>query len=98
MMNLTYLKFEKGDRVFYAGSDSPYIPQDFGTVKSIGENNAWVKWDSDEDTLWIESSLIVPIERLNNSQSCSDDQDELTVEKCIEFLSSKGYSVTLTRK
>ena len=96
--NQANFKFKNGDRVFYVGDDSMYIPQDFGTVESIDDGKVWVKWDSDRNTLWVWGHEIVLIEHPNDSQGCSCSQDELTVEKCTEFLSSKGYSVTLTMK
>ena len=97
--NQVNFKFEKGDRVFYAGNESLFISQDFGIVESIDEEGkVWVKWDSDGNNLWIESSFIALVERQNNSLDCSDNQDELSVKKCIDFLLSKGYYVTLSKK
>lgn len=94
--------FRVGDRVFYAGDE--FTSPDYGIVESIDYEKVWAKWDSDGNDLWVYANEITLIDRPDicsntpDSQNNKNSQDELTVEKCIEFLSSKGFSVTLSQK
>ena len=98
-MSNTNTDFKQGDYVFYAGDE--LTTPDHGVVKSIDFERVWVKWDSDGNTLWVHPEEIVLVDResdCQNTQNTQNATNELTMEKCIKFLSSKGYCITLSKK
>ncbi len=95
-MSNTNTNFKVGDYVFYAGNE--FTAPDHGVVEFIDYEEVWVKWDSDGSCLWVYDSDIVLVDCKSDCQNTQNTTNELTVEKCIEFLSSKGFSVTITHK
>ena len=89
-------KFKTGDRVYFAGGT--YTGEDTGTVipdnacaSELFDGEVYVKWDSDGEILKTDEYKITHDVVVNPLGL------QLTVENCIEFLSSQGYTVTLSK-
>lgn len=81
---------KEGVKVYWGGSE--WTPSDTGTiVKYDGSvfhdyDNVWVEWDSDGDVLHVQYN---DLEVITNVAI-----NDLTEEKAVMFLLSKGYTVS----
>ena len=83
---------KEGVKVYWGGSKS--VSADTGTIVKYNGNifhdcfgdSVWVQWDSDGDVLYVPYN---ELEVINNAVI-----KELTEEKAVMFLLSKGYTVS----
>lgn len=96
-MAIENTNFKVGDRVRYFGEADEH--EDYGTVMpdDAVDNiplwthvNFWVKWESDGKILQVRPS---DVELVDSQQSYS----EPTIQSCIDFLISQGYTVSLSK-
>ena len=89
-MALANTRFKAGDRVYYFGLHADYgiVVSDDVTPCTLPEKDSfWVKWDSDGSILHVNPREVELVERVSYNT-------ELTVQNCVDFLISQGYTVS----
>lgn len=100
-MALANTDFKVGDRVHYFGyscGEEDYgtvVPDDANILTLPGKDSFWVKWDSDGSIFYVNPREVELVQR--NAEVSVQTTAELTVQNCIDFLISQGYTVSLSK-
>lgn len=103
-MSIENTNFKVGDRVRYIVEVEDYgtvMPDDVGNDRGAGlasPDSIWVKWESDGKILQARSTnMELVCSQQVPSAFAIHNCSELTVQTCLDFLISQGYTVSLSK-